>query len=65
MSVIYNVTFGTELQYLNGNDFESPDEVGEFINECLIEHGEGEFQITVSAFDPGIGAEDEVIEDEP
>lgn len=59
--IMYNVTFGDEATVLAVDDFESIEEVSEFINENLIEHGEGEWQIAVAAFD----ADDEGIEDEP
>jgi hypothetical protein len=58
---MYNVTFGDEATVLAVDDFESIEEVCEFINESLVEHGEGEWQIAVAAFD----ADDEGIEDEP
>ena len=40
--IAYNVTFGDEESVRAVDDFESIDEVCEFINEALIEHGEGE-----------------------
>lgn len=59
--IAYNVTFGDEESVRAVDDFESIDEVCEFINEALIEHGEGEWQIGVAAFE----AEPELVEDEP
>lgn len=58
----YNVTFGDEATMLAVDDFESIEEVCEFINECLVEHGEGEWQISVAAFEAD---EDERLVDEP
>lgn len=60
--VNYNITFGDEQTMLAVDDFESIAEVCEFVDECLVEHGEGEWQIVIAAFDVD---EDEKVEDEP
>ena len=57
----YNVTFETEESVLGADDFESPDEVAEFVSEALCEHGEGEFTVQIAAFE----ADEERLEDEP
>lgn len=59
--ITYNVTFGDEETMLAVDDFESIEECKQFIEDCLVEHGEGEWQITIAAFE----ADEEVIEDEP
>lgn len=60
--IMYNVTFGDEQTIFAVDDFESIDEVCEFINETLVEHGEGEWQVQIAAFQSD---EPEMIEDEP
>jgi hypothetical protein len=57
----YNVTFGTEEAVIRTDDFESPEEVAEFVSECVIEHGEGEFTVQIAAFE----ADEERLQDEP
>jgi len=60
--ILYNVTFGDEENVLGVDDFESIDEVCEFINESLVEHGEGEWQVVIAAFDD---EPEEAVQDEP
>ena len=60
--ITYYILFSDdEDSVMTREEFESVDETCSFINECLVERGEGEWQIQIAAFN----VDDEAIEDEP